>query len=164
MRNSSIHAIALGGMLAAVAMAIMCLGGLIPVATFICPLLCTVTGYVVFRCCGSRIAWAWYGTVSILVVLFSPDKEAAAVYCFLGYYPYIRNVFTKHKLGWIGKLAFFNGAVGVMYSLLIYLFGMNELLQESREVGFIGLGIMLLLGNATFLLLDKLLAILDKRR
>ncbi len=163
MRKNNTHAIALGGVLAAVAIVIMCLGGLIPVATFVCPMLCTITGYIVFRRCGRRIAWAWYGAVSILAILFAPDKEAATVYCFLGYYPYIKNVFAKHKFGWVGKLLLFNGAVGIMYSLLIYLFGMTELLQESEEFGLIGLVIMLLLGNATFFLLDRLLTILDKK-
>lgn len=164
MRRKNIHSIALGGILAAVAMVIMCLGGLIPVATFICPLLCTVTGYFVLRRCGKRIAWAWFGTVSILSVLLAPDKEAAAVYCFLGYYPYIKPIFARHKLGWAGKLLLFNGAVTVMYSLLIHLFGMTELLQENSDLGILGLALMLLLGNATFFLLDRLLTILDGRR
>ena len=164
MRRKKIHAISLGGMLAAVAMVIMCLGGLIPVATFICPLLCTVTGYFVLRRCGKRIAWAWYGAVSILSLLFAPDKEAAAVYCFLGYYPYIKSFFTKYKLGWIGKLLLFNGAVTIMYSLLIHLFGVTELLQDGSDLGLVGLILMLLMGNVTFFLLDRLLTILDRRR
>ena len=32
--------VALGGMMAALAIVIMCMGGLIPVATFVCPMLC----------------------------------------------------------------------------------------------------------------------------
>ena len=39
-RRSPAFAVALGGMLAALAVVIMCLGGLIPVATFVCPMLC----------------------------------------------------------------------------------------------------------------------------
>ena len=42
MRNGSAKKIALSGMLAALAMVIMCMGGLIPVATYVCPMLCCV--------------------------------------------------------------------------------------------------------------------------
>ena len=80
MRRGYAQIIALGGILAAVALVIMCLGGLIPLATFVCPMLCTITGYIVFRFCGRRIAWAWYGVVAFLSVLLAPDKESAAVY------------------------------------------------------------------------------------
>ena len=43
----------------------------------------------VLKTCGVRIAWAWYGAVAILSLLLAPDKEAAAVFAFLGYYPIV---------------------------------------------------------------------------
>ena len=77
--------IALGGVLAALAVVLMCMGTLIPVATYVCPMLCAMILQLVLKTCGKRIAWAWYGAVSILSLLMAPDKEAAAVFLALGY-------------------------------------------------------------------------------
>ena len=76
--------------MAALAVVIMSLGTLIPVATFVCPVLCMLILQLVLKLCGSRIAWAWYGAVAILSLLMAPDKEAAAVFLFLGYYPVVK--------------------------------------------------------------------------
>lgn len=161
MRRWNVQNIALGGILAAVAMVIMCLGSLIPFATFACPMFCTLTGYIVFRCCGRRIAWTWFAVVCILSLFFAPDKEAAAVFITLGWYPFLKNKFDKTKCGWIMKGILFNSAVGLMYGLLIWLFGMSDLLQECMEIGMIGLVVLIILGNVVFFLLDRLLTILD---
>ena len=73
---------ALGGMMAAFAVVIMGLGGMIPLSTFICPMLCILLLQFVLECCGSRIGWAWYGAVAFLSLIFGPDKEAVAVFVF----------------------------------------------------------------------------------
>ena len=80
MKNSSAKVIAFGGVFAAVAMVIMNLGGLIPGATYVCPMLCMLILSLVNRMCGRRIGWAWYGAVAILSLLLPPDKEASAVF------------------------------------------------------------------------------------
>ena len=76
--------IALGGVLAALAVVVMCLGGMIPLATYICPILCMLLQSTVLQKCGGRVAWAWFFAVSILSLLLSPEKEGAAVFLFLG--------------------------------------------------------------------------------
>ncbi len=149
--------VALGGMLAATALVIMCLGGLIPFATFVCPTICILILQTVTNFTTRRIGWAWYGTVSILCALLAPDKEAAAVFVCLGYYPLIKPIFEKWPLSILWKLLLFNGAILLMYSALIHLFGMTYLQQEYTEMGSIMLAVLLILGNATFLLLDRLL-------
>lgn len=157
MRNKSVKSVAFGGVFAAVALVIMCLGGLIPFATFVCPMFSTLTGYIVFRCCGGKTAWCWYVVVAVLSVLLAPDKEAAAVFVFLGYYPFLKPWFEKYKFGWIGKIVLFNCAIGIMYFVLLKLFGMDDLMQEYEELGAWGGAIMLVLGNVTFILLDRVL-------
>lgn len=156
--------VALGGMMAALAIVIMCLGGLIPVATFVCPMLCMLLLVVVLRTCGRRIAWAWYGAVSILSVLLSPDKEAAAVFLFLGYYPIIKPDMDRMRLKWLWKLLLFNGAVLLMYWLLMGVFGMTQLSAEFEELGTAMTMVMLLLGNLVFILLDRLLDRLPRKK
>lgn len=163
MRNESAKNVALGGVLAAVAVVIMCLGGLIPLATFICPMLCTLIQYMVLRFCGKRIAWAWFSVVAILSILLGPDKEAALVFMLLGCYPIVKPWLERSRLHWLWKVLLFNSAILLLYGLLLRLFGLDAVVQEYEALGTVGLVIALLLGNATFILLDRLLSILSKR-
>lgn len=157
MRNSKAKQMALGGIFAALAVVIMSLGGMIPSATFVCPMMCCLILQIVKKLCGDRVAWAWYGAVSILSLLMGPDKEAAAVFVFLGYYPIIKPIFDKSKLSLVWKVLYFNTVILVMYQLLIHLFGMAQLAAEWEELGFVMTAVMLLLGNVTFFLLDNVL-------
>lgn len=163
MRRTPAGVIALGGMMAALAVVIMSLGGLIPVATFVCPVLCMVLHSFVLKMCGRRIAWAWYGAVAILSLLLGPDKEAAAVYLFLGAYPVFKVALDRMKLGFCLKLLFFNGAILLMYWVLIGLFGMAQIASEYQQLGTIMTAVMLVLGNVTFLMLDRALTILARK-
>ena len=157
MRNTAAKKMAVSGVLAALAVVFMTLGGLIPIATYVCPLICMVLGCFVLRLCGNRYAWTWYVAVSILSVLLGPDKEAAAVYVFMGYYPLIKQYFDKLPLGWLVKLLYFNVAVMVLYGALIFLLGLSALYTEFKEAGVIGSAVLLVLGNITFILADKVL-------
>lgn len=157
MRRNSAKDVALGGVLAALALVIMCLGTLIPAATFVCPMLCCLVLHGFFKMTTSRMAWAWYGAVAILSVLLAPDKEAAATFVFLGYYPIVKPKMDKMVLSWLWKALLFNVVIGIMYLLLIHMFGMAQLASEIRELGLILGVVMLVLGNATFFMLDVVL-------
>lgn len=152
---------ALGGIFAALAVTIMSMGGLIPVATFVCPMFCIILLRLVTQLCGGRTGWAWYGAVAILAVLLGPDKEAAAVFVFLGYYPILKPGLDKMKAPVFWKLLLFNAAIGVMYFLLIRLFGMEQIASEYAELGTALTVILLILGNVTFFLLDIVLGRLN---
>ena len=141
----------------------MCMGGLIPVATFVCPMLCMLLLSVVLKNCGDRMGWAWYGAVAILGSLLGPDKEAAAVFVFLGYYPIIKPKLDRCRLKWLWKVLLFNAAILVMYWLLLNLFGMAQVAAEFEEMGTVMTLVALVLGNVTFFLLDRLLAVRFKR-
>ncbi len=160
MRNSKAKQMALGGIFAALAVVIMSFGGMIPSATFVCPMMCCLILQIVRKLCGDKVAWAWYGAVAILSLLMGPDKEAAAVFVFLGYYPIIKPKFDRSRLKWVWKILYFNIVILAMYWLLIHLFGMAQLAAEWKELGFVMTAVMLLLGNVTFFLLDN---VLDKR-
>lgn len=157
MRNGAAKSIALGGVLGALAVVIMSMGTLIPVATFVCPMLCMMILRMVLAVCGTKIAWAWYGAVAMLGLLLAPDKEAAAVFAFLGYYPILKPKLDRLPYAWILKLALFNGAIFAMYWLLGNLFGMAELSAEFQEMGTVMTAVLLILGNVIFILLDVLL-------
>ena len=151
------YAVALGGVLAALAVVTMCLGTLIPVATVICPMACILMAQVVRQTCGSRYGWAWYGAVAILSLLLAADKEAAAVFAALGYYPLVKPRLEKTKWPWLWKGLLFNAVILALYWLLIHLLGMDALAEEFAEAGAVMTAVMLLLGNAVFFLLDILL-------
>lgn len=154
MRNTPAKQIAFGGIFAALALVIMNLGSLIPIATYVCPMLCMLILAFVTKMCGNRIGWAWYGAVAILSVLMAPDKEAAALFVFLGFYPIVKPKFDKMRFPLIPKLALFNVLILLMYWLLLHLLGMEQIAAEFEGMGKILTGAMLLMGNVIFLLLD----------
>lgn len=163
MRNNKTKQIALGGMLAALAVIIMCLGGFISIATYVCPMLCCMTQLVVLRFCGKRLAWTWFVIVSILALLLSPDKEAAMVFLSIGYYPLIKEYFDKNRIAVLLKFLYFNVSVFLSYLAMIYLMGIQDVVLENMELGVGGLVVILVLGNITFLLLDRLLDIMARK-
>ena len=157
MRRNSARQVALGGVLGALAVVIMSFGGLIPLATYVSPMLCMLMLQLVCMTCGRRIGWAWYGAVALLGLLLSADKEAAAVFVFLGYYPIVKPRLDRLRFSMLWKLLLFNGAVVLMYTLLMTVFGMDALGTEFREMGTVLLAVTLVLGNVTFLLMDRIL-------
>ena len=84
-------------------------------------------------------------------------SEAAAVFTFIGFYPIVKPVFDRAKLGLLWKAILFNSLILLMYGLLIYLMGMDQLAEEFREMGQMMTIVTLILGNAVFFLLDKVL-------
>lgn len=158
MRNNQPKAIALGGVLAALAVVIMCLGGLVPVATYVCPALCMVLLSFVLRLCGRRIAWAWYAAVTVLCLLLGPDKEAAVLLVFLGYYPILKPRIDRLRFRFTVKMLLFNAMILLAYGILIKVFGMDQLAVEFLELGIVMTLITLILGNVTLLLLDVVLS------
>ena len=148
---------ALGGMLAALAVVLMTMGGMIPVATYVVPMICMLILKLVASLCGIRIAWAWYGAVTLLGLLLCPDKEAAAVFAALGYYPIIKPRLDRTKLPWLWKGLLFNGSILLLYWMLLNLFGIGELVQEFEGMGAVMTAVLLVMGNVVFLLLDKVL-------
>lgn len=147
----------MGGVFATLAVVIMSLGTIIPVATYVCPVACMLMLQLVVRMTGVRMGWAWYGAVSILSLLLAPDKEAAAVFLALGYYPIVKPKLDSKKGKWIWKGLLFNGSIFSLYWILLKLIGMERLVEEFSGMGIAMTAVLLLLGNVTFFLLDRLL-------
>ena len=137
-------AVALGGVLAALAVVIMAMGTLIPVATYVCPMLCILLLQVILKTCSSRIAWAWYEAVSVLSLLLAPDKEAAIVFVFLGYYPIVKPRLDRSRGKWLWKGLLFNGAVLAAYGCCCV--SRMEARQGISGAGFRDVRGMLVLG------------------
>ena len=157
MKKTPASQIAFGGMMAALALVIMNMVGLIPIATYVCPSLCMVLLSVVLKLCGKRIGWAWYGAVAILSVLMAPDKEAAMIFAVIGYYPIIKPAFERTKMPNTCKYLYFNVVILLVYWLMINLMGLTEITKEFAEMGLLFTIVTLLMGNMVFQLLDKIL-------
>lgn len=159
--SASSRQMALGGMMTAVAVVIMCLGSLIPVNTYVCPVLCILITRVVLERCGRRIGWCYYIATAVLSLMLAPDREAALVYAFLGYYPMIRPFFEKLGVfAWCAKLLLFTLAGGASYGMLLVVMGAGAAMNE----GWILTLVTVLLWDALFLLTDRLLGVPLKKR
>lgn len=151
---------ALCGILAALAVVFMVLGGMIPMAAYCSPVLSALLLLPVLEACGKRIAWAWFGAVAVLSFLLCPNLESSLLFLCMGHYPILRKSIQKvpGKLLRLGiKLLVFHGAVALMMGLLILLLGLEQVIQDSLSDGWWLLGLTWLMGIGVFLLTDTLL-------
>ena len=131
MKRSS-RDLALCGVLCALAVAIMAMGTIIPAATYCCPVLASMTLVPVLILCGERLSWAMFAASAILSLLLAPDKEAAAIFLALGYYPIVKpKLDRKPKPRRIAsKLLLFNAAIFAVYGALLFVFRLDALREE----------------------------------
>ena len=152
---------AVGGMMVALAVAVMLLGGVIPVATFCCPAFAGLLLLPVRIECGKRVALGAYVAIAALSVLLGPDKEAALLFAFLGYYPVLKWTFDgRIKNRWLRRLAKFllwNCAIGAMYALIFYVLKLDQVLADYRDMTRWMTALTLLIGNVTLGLYDIVL-------
>ena len=144
------------------AVILMLLGGLVPFATYVCPMLASVLLIPLLEHLPKALCWGWYGVVALLSALFCPDRESAFLFVFLGWYPIVRPGLDRlpRLPRLLVKLLIFNAAVAAVYGLLIYVFALEALLEEAREMGTLMLAALAVLGNISFLLFDRLLQVL----
>lgn len=148
--------IALGGIIAALSVALMFLTGLIPFLTYALPAIAGVLLTLTVIEINKKWSLFIFAAISILSLLIVPDKEAAMMYVgFFGYYPIIKSVLEcklPKILEWVLKFVIFNAAVVISYCIIIYVFGIP--LDELREYGKYSLWILLGSANVVFLLYD----------
>lgn len=154
-------AMAYCGIVAALCVALMLLGVVIPIAMFIAP---AVAGFLIATVCvecGLQMALTAYAAVSLLALLFVPDKEVALIFTvLLGYYPLVKPKFERIRpalLRGVCKLLLCNGAVLAMYGLIYLLVPMGSISQELRTTAMAATLVTLAMGNVAFLLYDRAL-------
>lgn len=156
---------ALCGVLCALAVAIMAMGTLIPAATYCCPLLASMTVLPVLILCGEKTSWVFFAASAMLSLLLAPDKEAAAIFLAVGYYPIVKPKLEKKpkSLCWAGKFLLFNAGVLAAYAVLLFVLKPEALLEEFSAMSAALLVGLLLGGNVIFWLDDKLLGRITPR-
>nr|WP_325218785.1 hypothetical protein [uncultured Oscillibacter sp.] len=150
--------LALCGVLAALAVVLLCLGGVIPGAVFCAPILAMGVLLPVLEELGPKAAGTAYAAVSILALLLAPDRETAFVYLFFGWYPILRPkiaALPSRPLRVLARIAVCSAAALLLYGLVLRLMGLTADLLDS--VWYFNAA-LLAAGNVVFLLTDSTLA------
>ena len=143
---------ALCGMLTALAVVILLLGGLLPLATFCAPVLAMAALLPVLEECGPRAAGIAWAATSLLALLLAADR--AMVMLFFGWYPILRPRIarmTSPLTRLAAKVLLCSALIALLYGLLLKLMGPATDLAGLSPVLTV---MMLVLANLTFLLLD----------
>ncbi len=154
----------MGGLMTALCVVIMCFGGMIPFMTYVSPVFCMMIGAILLKVIGKTGFISWYFAVMLLSLLLCPDKEAASVFTAFGYYPIMKIRFDKLPLKWLFKLLYFNAVTLILYWILMYLIGLQELANEFAEIGTVMTVCMLAAGNVIFIFLDITLRRLERSK
>ena len=121
--NTTAKELALGGMFTALGVVLLCLGGVVPLALYACPILASAVLLPVRERCRKQVAWSCYAAIAILGTLLGPDKEASMLFVFLGYYPLVKpklDAIHSRALRLSTKLLLAVFAVGVDYLFLLF--------------------------------------------
>ena len=137
-KRSPSFTIALCALLAALGAAVMTAGGWIPIATYCAPLLAGLLLLPVLYEFSRREAWMVWAVTAALSLMLSVDKEAGAMYLFLGWYPIVKPALDGVRpkvLGFLAKLLLFAAAFTAMYALLLYVFQLEAVLEDMQTLG-----------------------------
>ncbi|MDO4315241.1 MAG: hypothetical protein Q4C45_05640 [Oscillospiraceae bacterium] len=149
---------ALCGVLTALAVVILLLGGATGIGTFAAPVLAMAALLPVLEEYGAKSAGTAYGAAALLALLLAPDRELALVYAGFGWYPILRPRIARissRLARTAARLVICNGVILVLYGALLRLLGLTaDLAGASRVMN----AALLVLGNLVFLLLDVVLA------
>ena len=159
MRDNS-RRVALSGMMAALGTAIMLMGGVFPLATFICPALAGALLLPLVFDCGDRWALGAYVAVSALSLMLCADKEAALLFAFLGHYPVLKWRLERIPRPWLRrgvKALVMGGCVGAMYALIFFVLRLDQVLSDFADLTRATLILTLALGALTLALYDQAL-------
>ena len=159
-RKSKASLVALCGVLAALAVALLFLGGVLPFAVIACPVLASLVLIPVYSETGWKWGLIWYLAVSILGLLLAPEKEAAILFVFLGYYPVLKKLIGRlpgKALKWAVKAVFLNAAVVSAYSLMLFVFRLDSVRGDFAEMERYFLLACLALANISFVVYDLLI-------
>ena len=158
-KNASVR-MAFCGLISALSITLMLAGGLIPIATYFVPMACSILLLPVLLEFGKKTAWTTFAAVSLITIILGVDKEAAFFYLCIGYYPLIkweldqvRNKFLRLSL----KLILYSISIVLMYIVLGFVMGMNVVLAEFSDIGWVFTLSLLVLYNICMLLYDRLL-------
>ena len=157
MRDIS-YRVALGGIVSALCLVTMFLAGVIPALYLLLPGIAGILLMIISVEVNTGWAFLTYLAVGLLAMFVTFDKEAALIFImFFGHYPILRFYIQKIPLGLIRlivKLLIFNICIIAYFYVTVYIFGLQDILEEFDEIGKYGAYIMLGVSNIVFLIYD----------
>ena len=156
-RKTKASAVALCGVLGALALAVLLPGGVIPAAAISCPVLASLVLIPVYLELGRKWGLLWYLTVAILGLVLAPVKECAILFLCFGPYPMLRKSFGRLPLSRLVKHLYLNAVVLGAYGVMIFVLELRELVAEYAQTGKWMLGLLLVMANVSFVLYDLLI-------
>ena len=152
MRKQSVKT-ALGGICAALMIALMFLLSVFPSATIAAPAVASVVMILAVLELGKGWSVGVYAAASILALFVIPSKEAAVLFAvFFGYYPILKAVLEKRLhnriIEWIIKLFIFLSIMSISYYLMIRFMGIE--FEEIDKYGKAAVPLLLAFGAVAF--------------
>lgn len=150
--------VALCGMIASLCVIFMFLTGVFPFMTYAIPALAGILMIAIVVECGAKWALLVYLAVSFLSVIVTPDRTAALMFiAFFGFYPILKSYIEQTKsrvVEYLVKFGIFNVCVVGAYLVVIYIFRLDQILEEFGMFGQYSVLALWLLGNITFFVYD----------
>ncbi len=147
--------IALGGMIAALSVALMFLSALFQIAEFVFPALAGIFLICAVYEMGEGWAFLIFAAVSILSLLLPANKDATIYYIFfLGHYPIVKSFIERINnkvLKWAVKIVIFNVCAAGAFIISINLLGLTVNMMKYGNIGYILIALLL---NVTFVIYD----------
>lgn len=157
MRDIS-YRVALGGIVSALCLTAMFFAGIMPALYLLLPMIAGVLMMIIAVEVSTGWAWLTYTAVGLLSLFITFDKEAALIFIMLfGHYPILKFYIDRIQVRFfrrIIKFVVFNICVLSYFFVTVYIFGLDQMLEEFDEIGRYGAYIMLGLCNIIFVLYD----------
>lgn len=148
---------ALGGIIAALSLALMFVVSVVPFMTYALPAVAGAILMLISIEINRKWAFAVFLVVSILSIITVPNKEVAVLYAaFFGYYPILKSVFESKIhfkfLEYLLKFVVFNFSIILSYFLMIRFMGIY--LDEGGVFGRFVIPGFIALANIVFFFYD----------
>jgi len=151
---------ALGGIVAALSVALLFMLSVIPFLTYALPAMAGALIILIVIELDKKWAVGVFFAVSLLALLLVPDKEAAVMYAaFFGYYPIVKSLIESKLnkvLSMAIKIALFCISMSLSYYLMINFMGVK--FDELQTFGRFAVPILLGMGIVAFVLYDYTLS------
>lgn len=157
MRDIS-YRVALGGIVSALCLTAMFFAGIMPALYLLLPMIAGVLMMIISVEVSTGWAWLTYIAVGLLSLFITFDKEAALIFIMLfGHYPILKFYLDRIKSRFFRrfiKIAIFNVCALSYFFVTVYIFGLDQMLEEFDEIGKYGGYIMLAMCNFIFGMYD----------
>lgn len=125
--------LSLSALMAALGAVLMLSSNLIPVLTYVAPMLASLTLIPILTEFGKKYAWMTWGVTAGLALLLCADREAAFFYLFIGWYPILKPALDRissRVTRILAKLALFTLVFVLLFVLLTFVMGLEDMKSE----------------------------------